>query len=235
MTTEASNSAEHRNPGFVAWMVVAWSMAGGILLGGVYVAFLTSTSRMSTVGQIPVMTLFFATGSLLGLLHGSILGYLGRPRDVDRATALRGLALGALGAVPGLAVAWVLTLWIGITGASRATRGLLPVVGIALGWVGGAAICYLAVRQGWQAARATLERWADARLGGSLLAGAFLLLSAAFLVVKPEIWFTEVRVTRAGAVLLALGATVWIGGPLVVLTLKLLRNRSLGREEVESP
>lgn len=231
MTSDAKQDCEHPNVGFTAWMVVAWSMAGGILLGGVYVAFLTATNRMSAASQIPVMTLFFATGAVLGFLHGSFLGYLGRPREMDHADVLKGLGLGILGAIPGLGIAWVLTLWIGITAA--ASSSFSTTVGIAAGWIGGAAVCGWAVQRGWCAARNLWEHWADARLGGSLLAGTFLLLSAAFAVARPEIWWTDVRVTQTGAVLLALGATVWIGGPLVALTLKLVHHRTQDRK-VES-
>lgn len=224
--TRAGN--EHPNLGFTAWMVVAWTMAGGILLGGVYVAFLTATNRMSAAGGIPVMSLFFGAGALLGFIHGALLGFLGRPQELDRADALKGLALGILGSVPGLGLAWVLTLWIGITVV--APSRVLSTAGIVAGWLGGGATCLWAVQMGWHAVRNLADHWADARLGGSLLAGTFLLLSAAFAVIQPEIWWTNVRVTRVGAVLLALGATVWIGGPLVILGLTLLEQQKADRK-----
>lgn len=228
MTSDAKEPGNHPNLGFTAWMVVVWTMAGGILLGGVYVAFLTATNRMSPAGQIPVMAFFFITGAFLGFLHGSLLGYLGRPPELDHPEALKGLALGAAGAVPALGVAWVVTMWIGLTAA--AGYGFWSIVGIAAGWLGATAICAWAVQRGWCAVKNLWQHWGDARLGGSLLAGTFLLLSAIFVIAKPTIWWTEVRVTQTGAVLLALGATVWIGAPLVIVALKLFHHRNANHE-----
>ena len=234
MTNERTEPSAAPNRRFTAWMVVLWSTAGGMALGGFWVTLLVTSGRVSAISQMPVMGVFFVMGALLGLLHGALLGYFGRPTVTDHRRALQGLALGTAGSVPALAVAWIFTLWIGLTTSASSVEGPLVLVGIPVGWAGAVVVCLGAVQKGWLAVQNVLEHWSDARVAGSLLAGIFLLLAAVFLVVKPAIWWTDVRVSETGAVLLALGATVWIAGPLVVLTLKLVHTLPASRRAQSS-
>lgn len=220
---DTSNDPERRREwklGLTGSLVVIWSMAGGIMLGGLYPAFLTATGRMSASGAMPVLTVLFSMGAVMGLLHGIFIAYLGR-RSRDRKAAVARLLRGVLTAVPAVALAWVVTLWMGLAGAA-ADVGLLTLLGALVGWIVGTAICCWAFRLGWEALRNLLRHWQDARIGGSLLVGTFLFLAALFVIQRPQIWWTEIRVTEVGAVLLALGATAWIGAPLLVLALKLV-------------
>jgi hypothetical protein len=49
----------------------------------------------------------------------------------------------------------------------------------------------------------------------------FAVLVTRFLASPPEIWFTQFRVTTAGAVILAFGASVWIALPVMIALLGL--------------
>ena len=65
-----------KQPGRVA---LAAALGGGLLLGGFLVALATLFEQRVVTGASEVAPIAFTIGTLLGLVHGSVLGYLGRP------------------------------------------------------------------------------------------------------------------------------------------------------------
>ena len=72
---------------------------------------------------------------------------------------------------------------------------------------------------GWRGARRAFARWPERRLGALILAGILAILAVGFVLEQPALWGTDVQVKGLGALILALGATVWIALPVVLAVL----------------
>lgn len=204
-------------------MAILWSVAGGVLVGGFLVAAMTLAGRLSAGGLFLTTTALFAVGAVLGFLHGGMLGFLGRPQGVSPGQVGGRLAMAALYTVPALAVAWVITGWIGMTVVVLYLEGTGVLIGTGAAWILGAAVLALAAWDGRTALQHAFARW-ESRKAGSLLVGAtFVGLLVSFLAYRPRIWGFWLEVNEVGAVLLAAGITLWIVGPLVTGALWLVR------------
>ncbi len=171
----------------------------------------------------------FVMVSLLGLAHGMVLGYFGRPAGTTPREALRDLGLGALYAVPGVAIAWLVAIWVAMTMIAAYTGRPGPLAAVALGWVGAGIILSVAVVHAWRAAQNAFARWPERTPGTVLAAASFAALLLIFLADRPEIWGLRLRLTETGAVLLAAFLTIWVAGPMVTLALRLARQVPLSR------
>lgn len=221
--TEAGQKALSRTIGLHGRTAVLSAMGGGVATGGVLVAGLTLTGHLSGHALFMSATALFVVGAVLGLLHGAVLGYFGRPADTAPRTAVRQLVLAGLYAVPGLAVAWLVAVWVAMTLIAYYTGKIGALVGVGLGWVAAAAILATAAVTVLRAFRNALARWPERRAGTLLVAGTFAALLVTFLANRPELWGLRLRVTETGAVLLAVFLTLWVAGPLITLALRLMR------------
>ncbi len=222
-STEASDKALSRTIGLHGRVAVFSAMAGGVASGGVLVAALTLTGRLSGHALFLSATALFVVGALLGLIHGAVLGYFGRPVETAPSTALRQLILAGLYAVPGLAVAWLVSIWVAMTLIAYYTGKIGALVGVGLGWVAAAAILATAAIQILRAFRNALARWPERRAGTLLVGATFAALLVTFLADRPELWGLRLRVTETGAVLLAIFLTLWVAGPIITMALRLAR------------
>lgn len=212
--------------GFTGRVAVVWTVASGILVGGLWTALLLLAHRASASSFLPMTSILCMAGAALGFLHGALLGYVGRPAGVDTRDAARSLALAVVWAIPGFLLAWGMALWISMTGAAMTLGRSSLIATVAVGWLVGVGMCCWAAAEGYRAVRNACRRWADYRLGTGILLSTFAVLALSFAIVRPEIWGTDIRVTRVGAVLLALGATIWIAGPLVIIALHFFHRRA---------
>lgn len=209
-------------PGVVA---STWAIAGGILGGGVLVAWLTAGERMSANGLFYSTLVLFVSGAAAGFFHGAVLGTLGRPADEPVRTALRSLLYGAMYSVPGMGVSAVLAVWISQTQVTLYADRTGPTIGLWLAWAVAAGFVLWAAWLGVRALRNAYARWPDPWLGSLLVGVAFVALLTIFLADRPAIWGTRLRVSGWGTFFLAGGVTVWISGP--VLSLPLILRRDL--------
>lgn len=216
VSSESMTARLARRVGLPGLVALTWALAGGILLGGAWVAGLAASGRASGNLLFSLTTVLFAGGAILGFVHGSLLGYLGRGSGTSGWEALRSLVKGGLLAVPASAVGWGLALWVGLAGAASAVDEVVILLSMALGWILGGAICVWAVAETVAALRNALSRWGHRWIGSTLLLSTFVALTTAFLLERPEIWGTDLRVSAVGAVMLAMGATIWLAGPVVV-------------------
>ena len=206
-------------PGKIA---VAWSAAGGILVGGFLVAAMTLTGQLSGHALLLTCTGLFVVGAVLGFVHGAVLGWMGRPDGMSRRAAAGGLALAAAYAIPALLVAWLVAGWIGMTSTALYAGKTAAIIGCGTAWIAGLGVVVLAGEQGWNALRNAYHGWENARLATLIVAALFGGLLAVFLAEQPQIWGLDLRLTPVGAVLAALAATLWLAGPLVTVSLGLL-------------
>ncbi len=222
-TVPAPGTELPRGIGLTGRVAVSWAVAGGILLGGFLVAFMTLTGQMSANGLLISSTLLFTVGGLAGFLHGAALGYLGRGAETTRKQALAALALAALYTIPMMAAGWVATGWIAMTVGAVYKRTVLAYAGTMLGWGAGLAVLATAAVLGFRALKAAFARWADAPLGTLLVAASFAGLLVTTLATRPTIWGIGLQVTEAGAAILSALVAIWVVGPLVTLALALVR------------
>ncbi|NIP83154.1 MAG: hypothetical protein GWM90_29555, partial [Gemmatimonadetes bacterium] len=104
---EESGRTLTRGLGEPGKLAVSWGAAGGILVGGFLVAAMTLTGQLSGHALLLTCTGLFVVGAVLGFIHGAILGWMGRPKEASRRSALGSLAMGAAYAIPALLVAWL--------------------------------------------------------------------------------------------------------------------------------
>jgi hypothetical protein len=212
-----------RGIGLPGRVTVASTMTGGLLVGGVLVAAMTMAGQLSGHGLFMTASGLFVIGALLGLVHGAVLGFLGREPDRTAHDAFRAVGLAGLYAVLGAAAAWLLTLWVAMTLLAVYMDRIGPMVLVGAAWIGALAVIAWTVTVDVRALRNAYARWGDRVLGTALVAASFAALLVLFLTDRPEIWLTRFRVTEVGAVLLAGFATLWIVGPIVTVGLHLAR------------
>lgn len=206
---------------------VSWSIAGGLVSGGFLVAATTLAGEEVGSAAAQVAVFLWALGTGAGLAHGALFGYLARDLRRPPRQVLRDMARTLLWIVPGLFVSAVLTVWISLTGpVLRGVRpGVFEAVGIFGTWILGMVLLAWAAVEGSRGLRAIYRRWPDLRIASIAGSLAFAVLVTVFVVDPPEIWFTDLRVTGFGAVILAFGAAVWIALPVAIALVGLFRRR----------
>lgn len=208
--------------GLVGQVAASWGVGGGLVAALVVTLHMAFGSISSSVGFLTT-TVAFLGGSLVGFLHGGILGYLGRPAEVSRRQALHRLWLALLYEVPTLVAGWAVAMLLALSAAALVTGAFLTLAFSALGWVAAAALLLWAGIETSRAVRHLCRRWPAARSLLVALGLAFLALLPVFLVTRPEIWIVGVRPSATAAAVMALVAALWIGGPAGVLGLLAVR------------
>ncbi len=211
-----------RQLGLVGQVATSWAVAGGLVAALVVTAHVAAGNLSSSASFITT-TVFFLVGSLVGFVHGALLAYLGRPSDVTWRLAIRRLGLSLLYDVPAVMLGWVVAMVITLSAVSAMSGRIAAVAVSAVGWIAAALVLWWAIEETMDAGRNLFRRWPDARSLALVLALAFLVLVPAFLFTRPEIWGTSVRPSATAAAAMAVGATLWIAGPLGVLGLLMLR------------
>lgn len=208
-------------------LIISWSMAGGVIAGGLLVALTTLAGRSSSGAAPQVGTIFFVLGAMAGIAHGGLLGYLSRNPARTRLEVLSILLRSLVWVIPGLLLAWVASLNVALTASVLAMTdpGAVRLATLAAAWVFALAACAWAAMEGLRGVTAAWSRWPDVRTASIIVSLVFAALLTAFLRSPPQIWFTHFRVTSLGAVILAFGATVWIALPVVIAVLGLLHRR----------
>lgn len=222
-TTEKPRGTEvPRGIGLQGRVAVTWATGGGVLLGGFLVAAMTLAGQLSGHGLFFTSSGLFVIGAVLGLIHGGVLGFLGRDATTTPRQAGWALARSALYAIPAVAVGWLATVWIAMTVVAAYMGRALTLFGVGIAWVVGAVAVIIAATYGWKALRNAYARWPERRVGTAVVAMTFAALLVLFLADRPELWGVRFRVTEVGAVLLAGFLSVWVAGPAVTAALRLL-------------
>jgi hypothetical protein len=182
-----------------------------------------ATDRMSGHLLLLGSATLFVVGAVLGLVHGMILGVAGRPEGTSIRQALGAMAHGLFYFPFGLLLSWAVAGWVAALPIALLGHHIIGVAISALAWVAMLATVYFAASTGLHALTLAFRRWPE-RVPGTILVGATLIaLLAGFAIEPPTIWFTDVRLTFPGAVVLALAATFWFYGPIITISLSVLR------------
>ena len=197
-------------------LVLAFSLGGGTL-GGLLVATVGFLGKMTPSAALVTTILLFGAGAVLGWVHAVFLCCVGYRQGASHSEVVKHLLRGALYAPPALLLGFATAYGIGISGVLLRVGSGLVILAAALCWLAGAAICVWAVTVGLEAFHNACARYPEARIAPVLV----LLLLATLLFVfaqgRPEVWTTNYRVTTAGAAILAVGVTVGLEAPLLVL------------------
>lgn len=212
-----------RSIGLHGRMAVLGAMAGGVALGGVLVGAMTLAGRLSGHGIFETASALFVVGAFIGLGHGLVLGYLGRPAGITPRQAGSDLGRAALYAIPALSLAWLASIWVAMTLIAAYTGRAGALVGAAVGWTAAGVILAVTTVHGWRSLRNAYARWPERQPGTLLVAASFAALLITFLADRPELWGVRLRLTETGAVLLAALLSIWVAGPAITLALRLAR------------
>jgi hypothetical protein len=232
LTQAAAPGTEvERDTGLMGRVIVTWTVAGGVAVGGFLVAGMTLGGKLSGGGLMLAAASLYVIGGLLGFMHGAALAFFGRPADMTPREAAGRFGMATLYAIPALIVGFLATGWIAMSAVVLYIGKPLPLVLAGVGWVVGAGLVLAAAANGLTALQNAYARWPERRLGTLLVAGTFAALLILFLADRPELWGMRLRVTEVGAVLLAAVGAFWIAGPAVTVALA-LRRRLQGSEAV---
>lgn len=231
MTSPIGSTA---TPGFLDWLkgdaglagrlALSWSLAGGLSMEVVLVAAAFLSGNPDAPSVPFTATLFFVLGAAGGFFHGALVGVAGRAPNVQLSESFRGVEAAAFWAIPVLLIGWVAALWISMTSVAVALAQVGMIFSVLVGWIACLVACSWALLEAQKGLAYAMQRWPERRPGGPLVAVTFATLVVTFVWYRPEIWFTDLRVSVVGALVLALGATVWIALPTTVFILHFLHH-----------
>jgi hypothetical protein len=213
LTAVASPSFLRQWIGAPGRVVASWTGGGAVFIGGFLAAGVGLIQQPSMVMAYASALFLGMVGAAAGFVHGSALAYLGRPPGMKTSAVLADIARGAIWSLPVLAFALILAPIIALGPAAVVTRQPLLIGAAAIAAMFGALTLAWAIAEGWRAARQATDRWPEHRWGLPLVFATLALLLILFETQRPAIWWTDIRVTYLGAVLLALGATLWLAIP----------------------
>ncbi len=232
---ELGTTVPHRGVELPAAVTIAWSLAGGMLLGGAAVVLMLVTNRMSGHLMLTASATLFAIGALAGLAHGVALGIFGRPEGMTVRQAVHAMVHGLLYLVPSLLLGWLVAGWVAAMPMAYSGKHWIAVGISALAWVAMIVTTYFAGSIGLEAARLAYGRWPHRAVGTALVAATLVVLVASFLVQPPTLWLLGTRLTTEGAMVLAFLATFWFYGPIITAALWMLRRLRPDVREVAVP
>ncbi len=206
-----------------AVVLIAWSVAGGLLLGGASVAGLLATDRLSAHAFLMMSVLLYMVGAGLGLVHGLALGIFGRAEGTTPRQAAGQMAHGTIYLVPALLLGWLTAGWVAALPIALHSHKILATGMLVFAWVIMAGTAAFAVSAGLDAAKLAYRRWPDRVPGTIGVVATFLALAVMVMVRRPQIWFTDIRLSGIGAVVFVFAATFWFYGPIITTGLALLR------------
>jgi hypothetical protein len=158
------------------------------------------------------------------MVHGAVLGYLGRPAPFAGDKRFPALAV-SIAAMSAFTAAMILAVWLSI--AALAGRAGQPA-----GWLIGMVALPLAVGSlvwatmlGWYAIENAYARWPDHRIGSYLIVGAFAVLLTAFLALRPVLPGTRLQLSTAAGMVAAALAALWLAAPAIFFGLRLIHRR----------
>lgn len=219
MSTAAARTQTHpllsASLGLPAKAAATGAMAGGILTGGVLVATLTYFGRLSGFALFFTSSSLFLIGALLGFAHGAVLGVVGREEGQTVRQAWTSVLHGALFAILGIAVSWLLTVWVALSvpALHMGQTRTLAFVGVA--WFAAAAVLLLAARHAFRAFMNATVRWQDRRVGFALFVVGAASLTALMTAGQPLLWGLRFNPPLPTAIVLSLIGSFWLVGPML--------------------
>lgn len=201
-------------------IVVSWTLSGGILFG-MLGTLLTLTRQLPGYNFFITLSGMFLFGSLVGLLHGMVLGIFSKERGTSFAESIKQAAIGLLYSLLAVPVGFLVTLWIGFALYYQLDPTIGRLLGALIGaWIGLAIFVWTAWET-WRAIRIIVGAWPDFTLVAGIVGTVFLVLIWFFNSYYPFVF--EDRYTLRQAIFIAGGVSVLVVGPLTTLAVIGLR------------
>jgi len=218
------SNAPSRDIRFPATLAIAWTLAGGLLLGGACVALMLFLQQMAAPLLLVAATVLFLVGAGFGFLHSLVLGYFGREKGTSWKDIRRSMLHGTLYFIPALVVGWMIAGWIAALPIALMTSVVGSIISI-FSCIALAIILYFAITIGWDALVRAYGGWQDRFVG--TIATLAVLMSLLVLVYMGHhpVWFVSLSLTSIGKLLLTLMLTFWVYGPIITLGLYLLHTQ----------
>jgi hypothetical protein len=204
---------------WAAHIAAAWAVAGGAA-GGMLVAVLLLTGRIPPHNSVTVALVLGTLGSMLGVVHGAVLGYLGRHAGEDMHPRIRDRIFALVVAACALLASLAIAVWIAMAAALARSGNTWGLLALAAGAAVVLAIAIWATLLGWDSLEVAYLEWPEHRLGARLLGGSFAVLCVVFLAMRPDIPGTQIQLSPVGWMVVAALATIWIATPAIVLVLR---------------
>lgn len=207
--------------GWMATMTGCWTFAGGAA-GGLATAVLLVLGRIHPDALLLTAAFLTTLGSGFGTVHGAVLGYLGRPRQDTGQSRFPGLTV-SLASLFAFVATMIIAVWLSISvlAAMAGQPAGWAIVMIALPIAVGSLVW--ATILGWYAIENVYARWPDHRIGSFLIGGAFVVLFAAFLTIRPMIPGTQLQLSVPAGMIVAGLAALWLAAPAIFFGLRLIQ------------
>jgi len=167
----------------------------------------------------------FLLGTLLGLLHGSVLAYVGRSDFCSTRRTRQQLLRAFVASVPLGLVALVVASWLSLTSVALQSGPRLLWALALLGWLASAGMWGYAAYESTGACRIAFARWAGGAIGLAVAGLAFVLVFLLSLVYTSGEG-PPLEVDLVAAWFVSFLATVWIVIPfLTILSLAIVGSR----------
>jgi len=212
-------------PGLCGRLIVAVTMAGGLVAGGGVVALIGYLRPESTHLLLGVVPPLFGLGVVAGFFHGAVLAYLGRPLACTRQRYWSQVRQGALWSLPGVAVAALIAFWTAYTSTLAGAGRTLWLLAVIAGWLTGAAVCVWATVEAARALLNVLRRWPEQRVGLVLLAVTFAGLLYWLTNLEVQMRELQFRLSPVVAAPVALALTLWLAAPVETILLHAIHRR----------
>jgi hypothetical protein len=147
-----------RNLDLAGRLPLSFSLAGGFILGGFFVALASLAGRISGSGLLHLSAGLFLVGASMGLAAGMLLAFLGRPAGSTAAETRGAVLLGLLYAVPALIIGFVVAGWIAMTIVSLYAGSVVAMALTATAWMAGTGILWVAAASAAEALHNAWER-----------------------------------------------------------------------------
>lgn len=219
-----------RDMRFPAILSIVWTLAGGLLFGGVGVAIMQHFNAIAGPLILMAASTLFLIGAGIGLAHSLVLGYFGREPGTTWRDNLKALKHGLLYFIPALLLGWVVTGWVAALPIALATSVIGSFVSISA-WVILLFMVFMAISMGWEGLTRAYGGWQDRVLGTLATAGALVSLLLLFYISNHPVWFTAIQLTTFGKAFFSMGVALWIYGPITTLGLYLLHQK-LNRTDI---
>lgn len=206
--------AIHETAGYPGKILISWTLSGGII-GGILGMFLTLNQQIPGYELFTTLLGLFGFGVVVGLLHGFILGVFSKEKGVPFSESFKKVGIGFLYTLLGIPVAFLATMWLGMTFYVIVHPHLGSVLGMIIGWWIALAILIWTAAETWIAIRIIATAWPDFSIVALIVAIVFGVMVWFFHSFYPYIFQTWFNLKEA--VFISGGISVLIVGPMTTL------------------
>jgi hypothetical protein len=234
MSTTRTPAMRHVSPhlGWRGTLAAAWTLAGGIAGGG-FVTALLLAGALHPETALLITTIFALLGSMLGGIHGAVIGHIGHPDVEDMNTTWADRVFTVAVAVGAAVLALLTAAWLAMAAVLARNGSIAGWAALMIGAAAASAALLWATVLGWHALENAYARWPRRRLGVMLVAGAFVFTAGALLLTGPLVPDAQLHIRFIATLAIAALTTIWVATPAVILALRFTRAADPARSHAD--